>query len=79
MVNLTLKNIPDRLHRKLKAQARRHGRSLNREAIACLEEATRVEDPELRDWLDEVRKERSRAHFVLREHELEEAIEKGRR
>lgn len=36
---LTLKNIPPHVHRGLKAQARRHKRSLNQEAILCLEQA----------------------------------------
>ena len=38
-VTLTLKNIPPHLHRMLKAQAKRHKRSLNHEAILCLEHA----------------------------------------
>ncbi len=38
-MTLTLKNIPLHLHRQLKAQARRHKRSLNQEAILCLERA----------------------------------------
>jgi len=40
MASLTLKNIPPDLHRKLKAQAAEHGRSLNSEAIAALRVAT---------------------------------------
>ena len=36
-MTLTLKNIPPHLHRLLKAQALRHKRSLNQEAILCLE------------------------------------------
>jgi plasmid stability protein len=34
---LTLKNIPDELHERLKASAAAHRRSLNGEAIVCLE------------------------------------------
>lgn len=34
---LTLKNLPDELHARLVAAARRHRRSLNGEAIVCLE------------------------------------------
>lgn len=36
-VTITLKNIPDDLHHRLKEAARAHHRSLNGEAIACLE------------------------------------------
>jgi plasmid stability protein len=34
---LTLKNLPDALHARLAAAAKRHRRSLNNEAIVCLE------------------------------------------
>jgi len=34
---LTLKNLPDALHARLTAAAKRHRRSLNNEAIVCLE------------------------------------------
>lgn len=36
---LTLKNIPDDLYERLKAAAKAHRRSLNNEAIVCLESA----------------------------------------
>ena len=39
MATLTLKNFPDDLYAQLKARAARHRRSLNREAVLCLEEA----------------------------------------
>ncbi|MCP9917010.1 FitA-like ribbon-helix-helix domain-containing protein [Cyanobium sp. ATX-6F1] len=34
---ITLKNLPDLLHARLAAAAKRHRRSLNNEAIVCLE------------------------------------------
>jgi plasmid stability protein len=37
MATLTLKNVPDDLYRRLKARAEQNHRSLNREAIRCLE------------------------------------------
>ena len=37
--NLTLKNIPDAVYERLKASAETHRRSLNSEAIVCLESA----------------------------------------
>lgn len=36
---LTLKNIPDTVYERLKAAAQTHRRSLNSEAIVCLESA----------------------------------------
>lgn len=38
-VNLTLKNIPDAVYAKLKIAAEAHRRSMNSEAIVCLEAA----------------------------------------
>ncbi len=35
--NLTLKNVPDEVYERLKASAEAHRRSLNSEAIVCLE------------------------------------------
>jgi antitoxin FitA len=48
MANLTIKNAPDTLVRRLKRQAALHRRSLNLEIIACLETATHAApaDPE---------------------------------
>jgi len=40
---LTIKNVSPHLHRVLKAQALRHKRSLNQEAILCLERAVAVD------------------------------------
>jgi len=34
---LTLKNLPDALHARLSAAAKQHRRSLNNEALVCLE------------------------------------------
>lgn len=36
-ISLTLKNIPDEVYERLKASAQAHRRSLNSEAIVCLE------------------------------------------
>jgi len=39
MVGLVIKNLPDELHRKLKERAKRHHRSMTKEAIVQLEKA----------------------------------------
>jgi len=39
MVSITLKDIPDVLHRTLKQRARLHHRSLNKEVLATIESA----------------------------------------
>jgi len=39
MPNISLKNLPKDIHRRLKERAKRNHRSLNSELIACLQEA----------------------------------------
>jgi plasmid stability protein len=39
MPNITLKNVPDEVHQRLKEQAEQHRRSMNSEAIWILERA----------------------------------------
>ena len=39
MASMTVKDVPEKLHRRLKARALAHRRSLNGEIIACLEAA----------------------------------------
>lgn len=41
---ITLEEIPDAVYEQLKASARSNRRSLNSEAIACLESAFKPED-----------------------------------
>lgn len=38
MATLTVKNIPDALHQRLKERAKQHRRSINSEVIVCLEQ-----------------------------------------
>jgi plasmid stability protein len=61
VMNITIKDIPVKLHRKLKARAKANNRSLNREVIDILETADRpigIIDKEA--FLREVRELRSR-------------------
>ncbi len=56
MASLTLKNIPSDLHRRLRARAAEHGRSLNSEAIAALREATAGRRIDAKSFLARVRR-----------------------
>lgn len=79
MASLTLKNIPDALHRQLKERAAQNRRSLNSEAIHCLEEAlaTRATDPDA--YLNRIRPVREKtARLPLTEKRLRTAKEEGR-
>ena len=55
MATITLKNIPEYLHQNLKARAVVHRRSLNSEAIDCLEWALGGKRLEVSSFLDRVR------------------------
>ena len=79
MATLKLKNVPDDLHRRLKERAARNGRSLNREAIRCLDDASRRPAPDT--LLEEAAALRARlaakgASFTA--EEIEAAINQGR-
>ena len=47
MASMTLRDVPDDLHRWLKQQARAHHRSVNKEAIAALESVRRQNPAEM--------------------------------
>ncbi len=61
MATLTLKQVPDELHRRLKERAAAHRRSINNEAIMCLEQSLQPRrfDPQV--WLEEARALRRQA------------------
>jgi plasmid stability protein len=60
MATITLKNVPKHLHARLKALAKKHKRSLNQEAMVCIELATGTERPHSQQFLAQVRKLRER-------------------
>ena len=69
---ITLKNIPDEVYRRLKAAAEAHRRSLNSEAIVCLENAlvpSKVNPSERLARARELRAELKTAKFRARDIE----------
>jgi antitoxin FitA len=54
-VNITLKNIPEQVYEALKASAERHRRSLNSEAIVCLEQALQTPRADVEQRLARIR------------------------
>ncbi|MDX1531627.1 MAG: Arc family DNA-binding protein [Rhodothermales bacterium] len=81
MATITLKNVPDDLHRRLKERAARHHRSLNREAIRCLEEAVAADPPAEADLLDRIRRRRealAQRGLRLTQEDVDGAIDEGR-
>ena len=81
MATLTLKNVPDDLYQRLKAQAAAHRRSLNQEAIAQLQAAiTAPADPAraFRDAAD-FRAELQTRGVWFTADEIDVFIDEGRR
>jgi len=79
MATMTIKKVPDDLYARLKASADRHRRSINAEAIVCLQLAlgSVAVDPE--DLLADLRSVRERARdLYVTDAELAAARRRGR-
>ncbi len=79
MATMTLKNVPDELYQQLKQSAERHRRSINSEAIVCLERALGSErvDPDV--LLMRARSLRARTpNLFVTDAELRTARDEGR-
>ena len=78
MPAITLKNVPTALYRRLKRQATDHHRSLNQEAILCLERSVGVArlDPEA--FLTRVDRVREGLKVYVTETDLRQAKDQGR-
>ena len=58
VTSFTLKNVPDRLYQRLKASAAQNRRSINAEAIRCLETVLESRRLEADDFLARAREHR---------------------
>jgi plasmid stability protein len=54
VATLTIRDVPDKLHKLLKEKAAKHRRSVNDEAISCLESVLMVSRVDPRVFLAEV-------------------------
>ncbi|MFV1981576.1 MAG: plasmid stability protein [Rhodothermia bacterium] len=75
---LTLKNIPDDVYLRLKEQAEMHRRSLNREAIVCLETVLTPTKVTVSERLDRARRLRGELKTTFRAGEIGELKSHGR-
>ena len=79
MATMTLKNIPDELYALLKQSAERHRRSINSEAIVCLERALTPRRIEPEAMLERARAVRERLRDVyVTDADLRDARSAGR-
>lgn len=79
MANFTVKNIPDDLYAELKRQAEENRRSLNSEAIVCLQRAVRERPVDSEKVLRDLEEMRARMNLPwLTDEFLDEAKNEGR-
>lgn len=78
MKSITLKDIPVAVHSALKQRAKLHGRSLNKEALACLEMAVAPTRVDTHALLFEMRKHRASLPGKLNDQLIRKALEVGR-
>lgn len=79
MPTITLKNIPDQIYESLKQSAEAHHRSINSEAISCLERVLLPCKSANQDRLERARQIRAGlAHQHFQASDISEAIEQGR-
>ncbi len=78
MPTITLKDIPAKVHKALKRQAKRNGRSLNREILAILVSSVMPRKIDVDSYLVEIRQHRESLPGRLTEDLLDEAKRTGR-
>lgn len=78
MISITLKDIPPTVHAALKHRAKQHGRSLNKEAVACLEAAVAPARMDVDEMLVEIRRHRAALPGRLTDGLLRSARREGR-
>lgn len=78
MPTVTLKGMPEALHRRLKSRARERGRSLNKEILSCLETAVSARRVDTETWLRRAADARSRVRGPVKDRDLKAWRETGR-
>ena len=79
MATVTVKDLPAKLHRQLKARALRHRRSLNSEILSVLEAATAAQKVDPDDLLGRAAALRGRVGGHLTDSDLAALRQAGRR
>jgi len=79
MKNITVKNIPDALYKKLRDQAESHRRSVNKEVIHCLSQVLEAQEFDPETHLKKARRvQRFTDDHLLTDEELASAKTHGR-
>jgi antitoxin FitA len=78
MATVTVKNLPDELHQKLRESAKLHHRSINNEIIALLESKLHPQRVDTTAMLAEIRKFRESLNVYLDHEDVQRLKEEGR-
>jgi predicted transcriptional regulator len=78
-MNITLKNVPDTLHRRLRKLAEQSGRSLNKMILFTLEQSVQPRRTDRAALVGRIQKRRNRMDAWLKDKILLSAIQEGRR
>ncbi len=79
MVTITIKNIPEQIYERIKAQAKVNHRSLNGEIISILEQTVSLPPIDVEATLERARRVRElTAKYVVTADEIEKMINEGR-
>ena len=79
MATLTIKNVPEELHKRLKENAARYRRSINSEAITCLETVLEGKRMDPREFMARVDARRKRMpEMYITDEFLRVAKDEGR-
>jgi plasmid stability protein len=79
MITVTIKNIPEQVYERIKAQAKSNHRSINGEILSILEQAISIPPIDVQATLERARKVRElTANYVVTADEIEKMINEGR-
>ena len=79
MVTVTIKNIPEQVYERIKAQAKKNHRSINGEILSILEQAISLPPIDVQATLERARKVRElTADYTITADEIERMINEGR-
>lgn len=79
MVTITIKNVPEKIYERIKAQAKANHRSINGEILSILEQAVLLPPIDVQATLERARKVREwTANYTVTADEIEKMINEGR-
>ncbi len=78
MPSITIKNIPDKIYKKLKTKAERNKRSLNNEILNCLESSVENRRVNVEGLIKRARMLRVGVNFVIKNEEINRLKQNGR-